>query len=338
MLHRFPSLGQDDAFGVQRVSCHDVLDAPRFLAGGPHRLGTGLHEPVPLVGIERERSLDNHFAHTSLIGDGPPSALRELSSAEFPVGGLPVSNSIYVTNTSLDGYIEDPDGGISWGDPDQEYFGFINEIQRSAGTYLYGRRMYEAMVYWETAPVDEQPPPGSQTSPPSGAGQQGRVLEDPCVRIERADHAAAGVRCRGDSADESGGDRDLTVGGADLAAQAMGRVWSTTATCSSGRSCLAGARSRSPDVDASTLRCSTSAVSEAESSNSTTGSSTEELWRSSSADGESRVGFLRARAVPVSARTGATVPGRLGNSANHSPAFSGEFSMFLLGQRARALP
>ena len=65
---------------------------------------------------------------------------------------------IYVTNLSLDGYIEDSDGGINWGDPDQEYFGFINSIERSVGTYLYGRRMYEAMIYWETAPVADQPP------------------------------------------------------------------------------------------------------------------------------------------------------------------------------------
>jgi dihydrofolate reductase len=69
-----------------------------------------------------------------------------------------VSKLIYVANMSLDGYVEDPGGGISWGDPDEEYFGRINEIQRPVGTYLYGRRMYEAMVYWETAPIAGQPP------------------------------------------------------------------------------------------------------------------------------------------------------------------------------------
>jgi dihydrofolate reductase len=59
---------------------------------------------------------------------------------------------------SLDGYTEDRDGGINWGAPDEEYFSFINDLQRSVGTFLYGRRMYEAMAYWETAPVADQPP------------------------------------------------------------------------------------------------------------------------------------------------------------------------------------
>ena len=64
---------------------------------------------------------------------------------------------IYVTNTSLDGYSEGPDGGIDFGAPDEEYFSLINDIERPVGTYLYGRRMYEAMIYWETAPTADQP-------------------------------------------------------------------------------------------------------------------------------------------------------------------------------------
>ena len=64
---------------------------------------------------------------------------------------------IYMTNMSLDGYCEDRDGGIDLGAPDEEYFGFINDLERSVGTYLYGRRMYEAMIYWETAPIADQP-------------------------------------------------------------------------------------------------------------------------------------------------------------------------------------
>src|ERR1700722_9950412 len=64
---------------------------------------------------------------------------------------------IYIANTSLDGYTEDRDGGIDWGTPDEEYFSSINSLQRTVGTYLYGRGMYEAMVYWETAPIADQP-------------------------------------------------------------------------------------------------------------------------------------------------------------------------------------
>ena len=64
---------------------------------------------------------------------------------------------IYVANLSLDGYTADRDGGINWGDPDEEYFGLINSLQRPVGTYLYGRGMYEAMTFWETAPLADQP-------------------------------------------------------------------------------------------------------------------------------------------------------------------------------------
>ena len=65
---------------------------------------------------------------------------------------------IYIVNTSLDGYTEDRDGDIDWGPPDEEYFSFINDLQRPVGTYLYGRNMYETMLYWETAPTARQPP------------------------------------------------------------------------------------------------------------------------------------------------------------------------------------
>jgi dihydrofolate reductase len=59
---------------------------------------------------------------------------------------------IYSAITSLDGYIEDTDGGFGWAEPDQEVHRFVNDLERSARTYLYGRRMYEMMVGWETDP------------------------------------------------------------------------------------------------------------------------------------------------------------------------------------------
>lgn len=64
---------------------------------------------------------------------------------------------IFSTITSLDGYIEDEEGEIGWGAPDEEVSSFVNDLERSVGTYLYGRRMYETMVYWETVqpPADE---------------------------------------------------------------------------------------------------------------------------------------------------------------------------------------
>ncbi|CAH1216741.1 hypothetical protein PAECIP111893_04157 [Paenibacillus plantiphilus] len=57
---------------------------------------------------------------------------------------------IYAANISLDGYIEDERGNIEWTISDDETYAFWTDFQRSIGTYLYGRRMYESMVYWET--------------------------------------------------------------------------------------------------------------------------------------------------------------------------------------------
>jgi dihydrofolate reductase len=63
---------------------------------------------------------------------------------------------IYITNTSLDGYVEDETGAFDWVNPDQ-VFGFITDLIRPIGTYLYGRRLYETMAYWE-APLESYPP------------------------------------------------------------------------------------------------------------------------------------------------------------------------------------
>ncbi len=62
---------------------------------------------------------------------------------------------IYVAITSLDGYVEDEHGRFEWARPDDEVHAFVNDLQRPMGTYLYGRRMYETMVWWET--VDTGP-------------------------------------------------------------------------------------------------------------------------------------------------------------------------------------
>lgn len=63
-----------------------------------------------------------------------------------------MSKLIYITNTSLDGYIEDASGAFDWGNPDQVH-AFITELVRPMGTHLYGRRLYETMAYWD-APVE----------------------------------------------------------------------------------------------------------------------------------------------------------------------------------------
>jgi dihydrofolate reductase len=63
-----------------------------------------------------------------------------------------MAHLIYSAISSLDGYIEDSDGNFDWAMPDEEVHRFINNLERTAGTYLYGRRMYETMIVWETDP------------------------------------------------------------------------------------------------------------------------------------------------------------------------------------------
>jgi dihydrofolate reductase len=58
---------------------------------------------------------------------------------------------VYSAITSLDGYTADAEGKFDWGRPDDEVLGFLNELERPIGTYLYGRRMYEVLRYWEDA-------------------------------------------------------------------------------------------------------------------------------------------------------------------------------------------
>lgn len=63
-----------------------------------------------------------------------------------------MAHLIYSAITSLDGYIEDMDGKFDWAAPDEEVHQFINDLERAVGTYLFGRRMYETMMVWETDP------------------------------------------------------------------------------------------------------------------------------------------------------------------------------------------
>jgi dihydrofolate reductase len=65
---------------------------------------------------------------------------------------------IYLALASLDGYVADEDGRFDWAEPDEDVHSFVNDLARPAGTYLYGRRMYEVLVAWETMDTADQPP------------------------------------------------------------------------------------------------------------------------------------------------------------------------------------
>lgn len=64
---------------------------------------------------------------------------------------------IYSAIASLDGYVADASGKFDWAAPDGEVHALVNDLERPIGTYLYGRRMYETMLAWETMPLDDQP-------------------------------------------------------------------------------------------------------------------------------------------------------------------------------------
>ena len=68
-----------------------------------------------------------------------------------------MADLVYAAITSLDGYINDAEGEFEWAAPDEEVHAYVNDIERSIGTYLYGRRMYDVMKVWETLPTEDEP-------------------------------------------------------------------------------------------------------------------------------------------------------------------------------------
>ena len=129
---------------------------------------------------------------------------------------------IYSAIASADGYIEDDAGSFDWAAPDQDVLRFVNDLERPVGTYLYGRRMYETMLYWETAhTVPGQPPFVREFTGIWQAADKivfSKTLASVLsarTRTER-DFDAAMVRQL-----KSATERDMTVGGADLAGQAI---------------------------------------------------------------------------------------------------------------------
>jgi dihydrofolate reductase len=129
---------------------------------------------------------------------------------------------IYLALTSLDGFVEDGDGKFDWAAPDEEVHAFVNDLARPIGTYLYGRRMYETMVFWETAPtLADQPPFVKDFAQIWRAADKivySTTLEavsSARTRIER-DFDPEAVRQM-----KSRVEHDITVGGPNLAAQAF---------------------------------------------------------------------------------------------------------------------
>jgi dihydrofolate reductase len=72
----------------------------------------------------------------------------------------------YAAITSLDGFIEDEDGKFDWAMPDPEVHTFVNDLERSVGTFLYGRRMYETMAVWQTVGIEPAGTSPEEVAPP----------------------------------------------------------------------------------------------------------------------------------------------------------------------------
>jgi dihydrofolate reductase len=129
---------------------------------------------------------------------------------------------IYSAISSLDGYVADEDGNFDWAAPDEEVHAFINDLTRPFGTYLYGRRLYETMVGWETDPtLAEHSPEMEDFARIWQAADKivfSRTLEAASTartRIKRDFDPEAVRRMKTEA------ERDLIVGGAELAAQAF---------------------------------------------------------------------------------------------------------------------
>ena len=129
---------------------------------------------------------------------------------------------IYSVIASLDGSIEDAAGTFDWAAPDEEVHAFVNDLERPVGTYLYGRRMYETMVFWESPPdLTAQPAVVQDFAEIWQAADKivySKTLETPSsarTRIEREFDPEAIRQLKATA------DRDLTVGGAELAAQTI---------------------------------------------------------------------------------------------------------------------
>lgn len=129
---------------------------------------------------------------------------------------------IYAAIASLDGYLEDQEGRFDWAAPDDEVHAFVNDLERPIGTYLYGRRMYETMVFWETVNIDADEPAVFRdyaeiwrAADKIVYSRTLREVSSARTRIEREFDRQAIQRLK-----QSSG-ADIAIGGAELAGQAL---------------------------------------------------------------------------------------------------------------------
>jgi dihydrofolate reductase len=130
-----------------------------------------------------------------------------------------VAKLVYSAICSLDGYVADEDGKFDWSMPDEEVHAFVNDLERDVGTYLYGRRLYEVLVAWETMePDDPITRDYSDVWRSADKVVYSRTLDAPSsarTRIEREFDPEAVRQMK------AAAERDISVGGPELAGQAI---------------------------------------------------------------------------------------------------------------------
>jgi dihydrofolate reductase len=127
----------------------------------------------------------------------------------------------YQAIASLDGYVEDKEGNFDWAAPDGEVHAFVNDLERPVGTYLYGRRMYETMVFWETVST------GTAAAVFQDYAEIWRAAEKIVYSRDLETVSSARTRIERDLDPDSvrrlkeTSKADITIGGAELAGQAL---------------------------------------------------------------------------------------------------------------------
>jgi dihydrofolate reductase len=131
-------------------------------------------------------------------------------------------------NVSLDGYIAGPDGGFDWSEPDEDVFRFWTDEIRELGAYLLGRRLYEAMLYWETADRDPSLDDSQREWTRLWKRLPKVVFSTTLTAVQGNARLASGgpaeeiARLRA-GAEEGAGEGNIAIGGATLAAEAAGQ-------------------------------------------------------------------------------------------------------------------
>jgi dihydrofolate reductase len=164
----------------------------------------------------------NHSGSLSFGQDRGLSIRGDGLSRDNASGGSDMASLIYSAIASLDGYVEDEQGAFDWAAPDDEVLAAVNDLERPIGTYLYGRRMYETMVFWETASTG-----ADQSAGVLDFAELWRVAKK--VVYSRTLQTVTSARTRIERDFDPGAIRqlkqtsvsDITVAGAELAGQAL---------------------------------------------------------------------------------------------------------------------